>query len=451
MYRCLIFVLLFLSPLLGICQSYPPLSTLDIPKSFVSNLSHTAYLLTPDPAKPQKEIRVLVYGQSISMQKWWEAVRQHLQERFPETKLIMENRAIGGFSSERLKLMVANDVVPFYPDLVLFHDYGNEADYEQIIRVIRSQTTAEVAVQTDHMGVGQNDEWHDRHCNEWLPKLCETYGLALLDVRTAWKAYLQQHQLSPKALLSDNVHLNDHGNYLMAQIINRYFDALPKRVQDTDSPIQLLIKGHGLTITANKVQVPVTGNRIDIRWQDKAGTSEPVEVLLDGKRPSTLLATYYYTRPSLRPNTFFLTHIGQLLAIQLNGTPQAEDWTLIVTAVDSVNQQLNFKLEGSKTGADGEGSSESNFVSRSGRIQISPADWFRRKSAGDFRQFYWLKPGDQLRWQVRTTSADQIKPANGITTTLVQGIPNDSHVLELTGKGVQVIQEIRVYKPPLNQ
>lgn len=451
MNRCLAIVLLLLSPFLAICQSYPPLSTLTIPKSFLSNLSHTAYLLTPDPTKPQKEIRVLVYGQSISMQKWWESVRQHLLERYPEVKLIMENRAIGGFSSERLKLMVTNDVVPFYPDLVLFHDYGNEADYEQIIRVIRSQTTAEIAVQTDHIGVGQNDEWHDRHGNEWLPKLCETYGLALLDVRTAWKTYLQQHQLSAKALLTDNVHLNGHGNYLMAQIINRYLDALPKHLQDTNSPIQVLNKRNGLTMTANKVSGSFSGNRVDIRWQDKVRTSEPVEVLLDGKRPSTLLTTYYYTRPSLKPNTFFLSHIGQLLAMQLNGTPQAEDWTLTVTAVDSVDQQLRFKLEGSKTGADGEGSSESNFVSRSGRIQISPTDWFRRKNAGDFRQFAWLKPGDQLRWQVRTTSVDQINPSTGDTATLTQGLPNGSHTLELTGKGVQAIQKIRVYKPRLSQ
>ncbi|WP_373515219.1 SGNH/GDSL hydrolase family protein [Persicitalea sp.] len=361
----------------------------------------------------------------------------------------MENRAIGGFSSDRLKLMVDNDVVPFYPDLILFHDYGSEPDYEQIIRTIRSRTTADIIIQTDHIGVGQNQEWHDQHSNVWLPALCNTYGLALVDVRAAWKAYLEQNQLPTAKLLSDNVHLNDHGNYLMAKIIERYLEALPQQTSNATTAVRILRRGQDFSPKQDKIQLPATGNRIDLVWSANDNPAGSVAVTIDGQRPSAQLPTYYHTRPALKSTGFFLNHMGQLLAMRLGGQPQAEDWILTVTDVDSVGQQLRFRLSGSRTGDDGSGSSDQPFVSTSGRIVIDSTGWFRRKNAGDFGQFPWLRPGDQLRWQVVSTSQDLCLPASGQATTVVQGIANTDHRLKLTGKGVNAISEIRIYQPPL--
>lgn len=429
-------------------QPYPPVSAFPVPTSFTANLQRTASLLA-SADKPPKEVRVLVYGQSISMQTWWQQVKQFLQQRYPNVQLVMENRAIGGFSSDRLKLMVTNDVVPFYPDLILFHDYGNEPDYEQIIRTIRSQTTAEVIIQTDHIGIGQNEEWHDRHGNVWLPALCARYGLALLDVRAAWKAYLAQNQLKPGKLLSDNVHLNDHGNYVMAQIVQRYLEALPNRAEEPANTVQVLRSGRDFSSKNGTIRLPVTGNRIDVVWNAAADPAQPVAVTIDGQQPSTHLAGYYYSRPALKPTGFFLNRIGQLLVIRLGGKPQAEDWTLTVTAVDTIRQQLQFSVSGSRTGEDGTGRSDQTFISRSGRIQIDSTGWFRRKNPGDFRQFSWLKSGDTLQWRVLSAGQDTCQPGQEAVTTIVQGIANTEHRLALSGKGTRAIREIRVYQPPL--
>jgi len=395
------------------------------------------------------QLRILVYGQSISEQKWWLQVRQFLQQRYPAVDIVMENRAIGGFSSDRLKLMVANDVAPFYPDLILFHDYGGEPDYEQIIRVIRSHTTAEVLIQTDHIGVGQNQEWHDRHSEVWLPALCNTYGLALLDVRAAWKAYLQQYQLTPAALLSDNVHLNEHGNYLMAQIITRYLEVLPRQSDVPIPSVQTIRRGGDFSPKKDKIRLPVDGNRIDLIWKAGSVSQQPVAVTIDTRGPGTQLYSYYYTRPTLSGSRSFLNHMGQLLAMQLGGRPQAENWTLMVIAVDSARQQIQFRVKGSQTGEDGAGSSDQPFVSRSGRLRIDSTSWFRRRNPGDFRQFPWLKAGNQLHWQVLSCCGNIVERVSGGITTVVQGAPNAVHVLELSGKGVHQIQAIRVYKPPL--
>jgi hypothetical protein len=430
-------------------QSFFPIPETGDPALFSSYVARTARLLQAPPS-PTDTVRVVVYGQSISMQDWWLDVKSYLHTQYPRTPLRVLNRAIGGFSAERLKLMVANDLVPLAPDLVLFHDYGNEADYETIIRTIRERTTAEVAVQTDHVAAGQNEAWHDRHNEEWLPALCKKYGLALLDVRTAWKTYLQRHNLPASALLTDGVHLNDHGNYLMAGIIKQYLAALPRSAPAAPSPMPVVYRaGAQYKPAGRKLRLPVEGHRVDLVWtaggQEARATGGSVTVRIDGKKPSERPEEYFYTRPARHPEGFFLTHMGQLLALQLAGTPQEEDWTLTVIGMDTTRGQLYFALRGSRTGEDGVGNSDSLFTSRSGRITITPEGWFRRKSPGDFRQFRWLYPGDTLRWQVKCMGKDTVAlPAAG-PVTVVLGIPNGRHVLELEGGPLPA--EVRVYKP----
>jgi hypothetical protein len=316
-------------------------------------------------------------------------VKSFLEKNYPTTPLKVTNIAIGGFSTDRLKLMVENDLVPLSPHLILFHDYGGEEDYEKIIRIIRSRTTAEVAVQTDHVAVGQNEEWHDRHNNQWLPDLCRRYNLALIDVRSAWKEYLQRNKLDPKALLSDHVHLNAHGNYLMAGIINNYLAALSPSVASPLPPTITVVKSKELVKKKERnmitLTIPLEGTGAELVWPAKNVYISKVAVQVDGRKPSSLADCYYYTHPARNPEAFFLTNMGQLLAMQLAGAPQAEEWTLTVLSTDTLKGQLRFSLRGSLTGEDGTGSSDSLFTSRSGRIVITPEGWFRRKTPGDFR------------------------------------------------------------------
>ncbi len=436
--RCLLLLLL---PAFGVGQTPFPLPPVADAAALAARLPRTAALLRDDG-----EVRVLVYGQSISMQDWWKTVRSFLRETYPEARLVMENRAIGGFSTERLKLTVDNDVVSFYPDLILLHDYGNEPDYERIIQIIRRRTTAEIAVQTDHVAVGQNDAWHDKH-SDWLRQLAEKHQLAVLDLRSAWKTYLATNNLPASALLSDNVHLNGHGNALMAGLVNRYFANLPE--PRVPAPTVRTLAAGDFTVYKNRLRLRVRGTRVDLLFDSTDARSGSVRVLFDGKKPSEWPSTYFYTRPALQPEGFFLRNIGQVLAIELGTKPQAEDWALTVVAVDSLRQQLRFRLRGSRTGDDGAGSSDTAFVSNSGRIRIAPESWFRRKNADDFRQFSWLKPGDVLRWRVFSASRNEVQPAESAVVTVVQGVANGEHELILSGKGLSALRGIRVYEPPL--
>lgn len=424
-------------------QPYFPIPEIKVSEQFHASVARTMNLLHTSTDRNRNEVRILVYGQSISVQDWWKELKRHFDSSYPAARIVFINKAIGGFSSERLKHTVENDIVSFYPDLILFHDYGNEEDYERIIQIIRSRTTSEIALQTDHMAI-QKQEWHDRHCDVWMPHLARKYGLALIDIRSAWKEYLQVNKLEIKDLLKDGVHLNEHGNYLMASIIKQYFRGLGNwRV---DSNVSLLKPGNDFHIRKRSTELLVYGNRIDLIWKDNTNARNKVKIVVDGKKPSTVTECFYYTRPSSDTTAFFLRKIGQPLKMKLY-QPIEEEWKMIITWSDSLKQQVGFRLEGSVTGDDGGGRSDSLFISRSRRIEIDPASWFR---AREFAGFPWLKAGDILRWRVKAMCADEVIGDTSGINTVLQGIKNGLHTIQLSGKGLSTLAAIRIYRPPLD-
>ena len=116
-------------------------------------------------------------------------------------------------------------------------------------------------------------------------------------------------------------------------------------------------------------------------------------------------------------------------------------------------KRIRFKVEGSKTGADGEGETGKRFVSKSGRVVIEPDDWNL-----DYAQRVFKQPipvSSQIRWEVVAHCADKftspgVKDASVETTlTLAQGFANGKHGLEIEGGPDKPIAAIRVFRPPL--
>lgn len=427
----------------GVTQPYFEVTELKNAEKFYNGIARTMHLLETSTAQIRNEVRILVYGQSISVQDWWKELKRYFDSSYPSASIVFLNKAIGGFSSERLKYTVDNDVVSFYPDLILFHDYGNEEDYERIVQVIRSRTTSEIALQTDHMAI-QNQAWHDKHSADWLPQLARKYGLAWIDIRTAWKEYLAKNNLQVQDLLTDGVHLNDHGNYLKASIMKNYFKGF-RHSTVTDSSVMILKTGIDFNVANGSTELSVYGNRVDLIWKNGKAAAGTVSIAVDGKKPSGMPACYYYTRPAVDTAGFFLRKIGQPVELGLD-YPIEEEWKMTITSTDSVKQQVRFRLQGSITGEDGSGSSDRLFVSNSKRIRIRPESWFR---ATEFAGFPWLKPDDVLAWQVKRMCADEVNGnANG-STTVLQGIDNGEHRLKLTGKGLANLSGIRIYRPPI--
>jgi hypothetical protein len=292
----------------------------------------------------------------------------------------------------------------------------------------------------------QSQAWHDQHSQVFLPTMCRKYGLAFIDVRTAWKDYLKSNNLKISDLLADGVHLNDHGNYLMAGIVTKYLDNL-KSIAPVSKFSKMLKPGKDFIIKNNTTAFSANGNRVDIIWKAGKAGGKPLTVLVDKRNPSGLTESYYYSRPSFHQNYFYLERMGQLLAMSLN-THNEESWMLTVLDVDSISQNIHFSIKGSVTGEDGTGNSNSAFVSKSGKICINPEGWFKKNSPGDFSNFNYTKAGDILYWEVKAMSKDQVK-ASAASSTIVQGLANQQHQLQLKGESINNIQAIKVYQPPV--
>lgn len=410
-------------------------------------------LVTSTPTH-RNRVRILFYGQSITEQEWSKRVADDLRRRFPHADLEIENRAIGGFASQLLVRPAEHDLYPFYPDLLIFHVYGANDKYEEIIRNVRSRTTAEVLMQTDHVAAaGVTDKpdekadkglWWDWMMNhQFLPDIAKKYGCGLVDVRTGWLDYLQANGLKPSALLKDGVHLNDHGNFVMAELVKRYLVYRPDLPKNDWQLVRTVAVGPNVKWQNGRLVVPFEGNRVDVIAGP--GNGNAARVLIDGKAPSTFPDLFRITRPQPGPwSPLALTRVDHDKPLL------KEDWTLKITSVAADSSQWTFDVSGSVTGADGSGSNAAPFVSRSGRVKIEPAAFFRNGTVPN---------GYVITWQVLPTFVETYTPpqtndpSREYSTTVAQGLANGPHTLEIVaarpGDAPPPIQAIRVYRPPV--
>jgi hypothetical protein len=432
-----------------------------------AGVQRTLTLLATSTPERRNTVRILFYGQSITEQEWWKDVADDLRSRFPSANLIIENRAIGGFASQRLIKPAEHDVYPFYPDLMILHVYGSNGEYEQLVRNTRSLTTAEVLMLTDHLTQWppavidekkDKGSWWDDFMNRlFLPETARKYGCGLADNRGAWIDYLKANHLEPRALLKDGVHLNDHGNYLMAELVKRYLVYRPELGNASWRGLVRTVElGAGREPSWNDgvLKLEFEGNRVDLIADpglpaDSARSR--IEVRIDGKKPSEFPGAYAITRPTPPPwSPLALTRVDHEASLVI------EPWTLSVTSVGAESKTWTFSVAGDRTGPDGEGQSDQLFRSKSGRVKIAPESWFRGFGKDP------VPKGYTIRWQVVPRFTDVIEapeqasdPGIEPAVTAVQGIPNTRHVLELRGEGgggntpqpSSLVRAIRVFRP----
>ena len=454
-----------LAPLAGAAE-YPAPSSVGDPARLGTGIQRSMTLLATSTPERRHTVRILFYGQSITGSPWADDVRDRLRARFPEADLVIENRAIGGFSSGLLVKTAETDLYSFAPDLLIFHVYGSHNHYEDIIRRTRERTTAEVLIQTDHFGGGDKlDEptdpagltpaqWTPWFNRVFLPQIAKDYGVTVTDQRDQWRHYLAEHSLQPSALLSDGVHLNDHGRFLMGSLVNAWLVYRPELKEPLaqapydNEQVRTYLPGKGLAVKGEVATLEFDGNRVDL-VAPAAGLGE-IQVRIDGRSPAEFPELYGLTRTSNSPGSGW-----PCILLVGNQAPRvAEQWTLTLTGDVSNPEKVAFRLEGSLTGPDGEGRSDERFVSRSGRVVIEPGDWNLVYASKVFKAP--LPEGFQIKWSVvpRFVERATVPPATraGVepALTIVQGLKPGRHTLELRGPGVAALKAVRVYHPPLH-
>jgi hypothetical protein len=223
-----------------------------------------------------EEVRVLVYGQSISEQVWWQEVRDWLRAQYPGGRLVMEEHARGGCAAQCLigreawfldgqtSNRVPGDVFAWNPHLIIFNVTGRHDDYETLIKGFKQGCSAfddhpvasarcrpsarfpdykpaEVLIQTAHrvndvdyrdrlpmVPPVPEDEWEYWMSTVWIPGVARRHGATVVPVWERWWDYLQANKLKATDLLIDGVHLNDAGNKLMAALTKRFLCYVPR-------------------------------------------------------------------------------------------------------------------------------------------------------------------------------------------------------------------------------
>ena len=351
---------------------------------------------------------------------------------------------------------------------MIFHVYGAHNMYEEIIASARKRTTTEIAICTDHLGadekpndkgVYENRGWTKQMMEDFVPSFAAKYGCETIDIREAWKRYVIANGLKPQALLKDGIHLNDHGHFVYAEILKRQLIYNPALPQDPwKDLVKTCVVGKDVDWKNGKLTLEFDGNRVEaIAGEPQEGKDRKARVTVDGKRASELNECFAFTRPSPGCGTW----MPGIKRVSSQALRVPEDWTIRVTSYDPAAKTFEFEVVGSKTGPDGKGSSDKNFVSTSGRVVLEAdvripllqpdTDWCMPGKDGA------IPVGYEIKWSCVPLFVETYEPppiadrAREYPTTLVQGLANGKHTLELAAEdgATAPIQALRVYRPPV--
>ena len=386
-------------------------------------------------------IRVLIYGQSITVLPWTMRVVDSVRAEHPGRQWIVQNRCIPGAPSQDLLHTSEADVFPFNPDLVIFQGYGDQNAYRSLVASIRARTTSDILLINNHYvywdSVTNSDigDWDGRI----LPEIALSNGACMADIRTPWREYLLQSGLPYSALLSDGVHPNEAGQFLMQDLVSRYVSgpslAPTPDPYDCGRARRLIIPD--ASASSGEWRIRFDGTRVAGRVRN--GTAR---VIIDGISPSQRIGGGVHGRASPWPDGWWWPC---LLRIRTEAPLGPEHWKLRIDATNGP-KSFQFSLTGSVTGADGNGSTSTEFHSNSGRVVILPEDWWWDLLFGS------LTPGTVLTWDSTSTGTDTVTGRTNASGSnwvdLVSNLSPGTHELVIQQKpGAPALDELVVYNP----
>ncbi|HYW95807.1 MAG TPA: hypothetical protein VE870_09480, partial [Bacteroidales bacterium] len=235
------------------------------------------------------------------------------------------------------------------------------------------------------------------------------------------------------------------GNRLLATMLLPYFNYNPARMPDPYHLVDTIVPAE--PVQTGSLGLHFTGNRVDLCLEPFTDDTVKARILLDNYPPSSIGDIFSITRPNADSTKDWPWQTGAVIHTS-NITPLTpERWTVRMTETGDSLEWFRFKIYGSITGYDGNGISTKKFISNSGKVIIEPEDWFVKQAWDMFKADF--QPGYTITWNVRGTFHDYIDNSESREYTLIQGISNGSHYLQIMPyhhKRIPV-EKIIVYKP----
>lgn len=427
----------------------------------LARLGRVRSLLNSATPTRRQPVHIVFYGQSITLGPWWLTVANELRRLYPNVDFRIENLAISGFQDWALARTVVADLIPLQPDLVIFHAYGTDSGTDAFLRQLRQQTVSDVLVQTDHLHLDSSMEEETDPAKLFpqdvipyrnyvrLPADCNRHGACLARVRDACEAYCRSNNLAPRSLLSDGVHPNADGYQLMAEFVLAHLQpGAAAEDPDHSQRAQTVKLGQEAFWRAGVLECDFTGSSVMANW---TGTlNQEIEVWVDGRRARGHTELFRFSRVSAG-------HFSGWPALSQvsSAAPRVEEtWTFTPFNVTAGGRNFAFRVSGSVTGADGEGTNTARFVSKSGRVVIESGDhWI--PLAVHFSGQKPLPEGFSATWNTGRQFHDPLslgqQPPGDLRTRvrLVQGLTDGPHRLRLVhrGKTVPNLIALNAYSP----
>jgi hypothetical protein len=445
--------------------------------SDAQKIARTLGIIRSSTPTDHKVLKVLFYGQSITKSGWDKTVIEHWHQQYPNTVFVVQNRALGGFASQALVRATEQDIAAFYPDLIIFHVYGDHRAYEKIIRLFRSRTAADIIVQTDHGDVIPDPRcaeglhlsisrqpgcaghlwhhqriWGDEMSYHKIPALAKKYGLALEPQRDWWREYLIRTGTNPRDLLVDEIHPNDRGKQLIAEFFNRYFDGLVSQYNDETAHDVTAIEPTDAERASGNEIVHFEGSRLEL-VSEKPLSAWPA-VTVDGQPPASLDGCYQVSRAS---STSTVPDWPFVRRIVLMHDHTAEDWSATLTDFSPDQKDFAFSVQGAKSGPEGSGRSGQHFVSKSGNLVIEPDDWMVERA---WEHTHVAISGPvQVTWSVSYVCGgepeviDRGGGAKEYRYVLATGLADKDHSITLKGpaEDFRAIDRLTAYRPRIHE
>ena len=443
-------------------------------------VSRTRLFLEDEGLGSKKTFRILVYGQSITRGLRSDRILDHFSENYPGISFLLDNKSIGGFTAEHLARTFEHDVIPFRPDLVIFHVYGGEYDgsLEEIFLSFKKRSTAEVLVLNHHFGWNKDEQELQRLRereelgSKRLFELCMKYDFALFDIRSFWSDYLESHpEVTISSLLKDDIHPNSNGNYLHESGIISVFEKNRLKENDIEQNPPMISEfifenGHGrmdstfttksaqvkqhadhITLAMGKLDFVFEGNRIELLLPNNINESEgaKINLALDDKPLENNPGTFYATRPSRTLNYF----TPALKHVELIGSQIQDEFELVITKIDHNSKEIKYELYSESNGFEGSGSNKEKFTSISRRISILPDDFYIFES-DNFTHKKTAK-GYKIKWFVKAYQLNEaVYESNSNKSIDIFELTNERHKLSIEldeGSIPFPIRGVRVYRP----
>lgn len=401
-------------------------------------------------AERPETVRVLFYGQSITAQNWgMKYIVPELKRRYPTVRFVAENRAIGGYESPILIRTAEADLYPFYPDLLFFHVYGPIEKYTEIVKRVRSRTTADIVLWTSHLDKKEGPDAaaisklmeHPDARSVAIRKTADKYGCMFVDLRSKWCRMLLDKNICSGEMLVDSIHLKGSSLRPYADMI---MEDLP-----FDGKLVANAAAGEIREVAGSLKLEFDGNRVSAVSSGEVGAE--YDVFLDGKPVESFGDMWTFTR--VTPGV--TNTVWPMLSMVCRSVPSCrrEKWSL--TFLDGFNAAgtvIPYRVAGSVTGPDGVGCNTNDFRSFSGKVVIPAASW--PVFGGEWGRWKYLKQspyaGLSVEWENVPMFVSPYAPGEkAVETVLVQGCANGHHTLELKPRkrGRLGISRFRICRP----